>query len=280
MPIKNRIFVIISLTIAGILIFVIKFSSSGTEMDEGSPSPWENGDHQSRGARNDQDSKGRSNQRSPQVPESASRVIINGVAAPDFTDEIARIGIYGDYSGFARKLSMLEPNQRMTYAKQIPELFSLLGPTHDVGEKIKLIGILDAPIDYQNSIRDAVFQQEGMRRFDEVVNSELIQKIYNEDFAAMCVALSTVDLSRGFGGVAFGANEEMQRFAARKVGEFSMMAGPFEASKEISQLPAGFIRDEIVAEMVLFLDRTGSGDDAATWAGTIIDEQAKQRVNR
>jgi hypothetical protein len=278
MQIKNRLLLGICLTIAASSILAVKFRSSGSKLNESGPPPRSHGDHQSRGAGNDPDSRERLDPRLPQSPAFASGVVINGVVAPDFTEEVARITRYGDYSGFSRKLSNLEPNQRMTYAQRIPELFSPLGPAHDVAEKIKLIGVLDAPIDYQNSTRDAVFRQEGKRRFDEVVKSGLIQELHKEDFSAMCVALSTVSLARGFDAVADGADAEMQRFAARKVASFSMMAGPLEASKEISQLPAGFIRDEIVAEMVLFLKRTGSPDDAAAWADTIIDEQAKQRV--
>lgn len=215
-------------------------------------------------------------QRKPPSPE----LIINGVQALDFRSETAQIALSGDFSGFAQALSVLDLNQRIIYGRKIPLLFSPLGPAHDVPEKLKLIELMGSQVDLQESIRRSVFEEEAKLRFAEVVSSGCIELIDNEDFASMCVGLSKTGLSRGLSAAASGANAEMQRHAARKVASFSMLAGPLEASQAISQLPAGMVRDEIVAGMVLFLKRTGSADEAAAWAATIIDEQARKRVER
>ena len=48
-------------------------------------------------------------------------------------------------------------------------------------------------------------------------------------------------------------------------------------SQVIGKLPPGIVRDEAVAELVLWLKQTGSKEEAQPWLDSITDEQAKKK---
>ena len=56
-----------------------------------------------------------------------------------------------------------------------------------------------------------------------------------------------------------------------------MAAGTMAGSQVIGKLPPGIVRDEAVAELVLWLKQTGSKEEAQPWLDSITDEQAKKK---
>ena len=186
----------------------------------------------------------------------------------------------GDFSFLLNLFDAIGQQDRYILGCRLPAVFSKLGPGHDIREKMALLNKISVPKAQHDDIRRQIYQMEAMERYDEMKRQGVIERLPTSDFVDICKALGKVRLSKAFERVADGGTEEAQRSAAAALGIYAMQAGTMNGSKEISELPPGIVRDEAVAELVAWLRRTGSPEEAQPWLDTILDAKARERATR
>lgn len=184
----------------------------------------------------------------------------------------------GDFSQLLSVFDSLSQNDRIGKFLEIPAVFSKLGPKHDIAEKLALLEKVNAPASTLETFKRKILEMEARERYGAMNEEGVLADLKDEEFGSVCRALAMSRLKQGFQCIEDGASENAKRTAASMVGQFAIQAGTMEASKEISALPPGIVRDEAVAEMVLWLKKTGSEKEADPWLETIQDEKAKARA--
>ncbi len=206
--------------------------------------------------------------------------------AADMNQEIQRLFMEawhvakstGNFDLIEEVFLAVEQKQRYGLATMLPMVFSRLGPEHDIPEKL---GILENLSDIKSSLdtlERQIYQAEAKERYDEMQKAGMIGELAPEDFAAVIQAVGGVRLGKAFERINDGGTEEARRMAARALGRFAMRAGTMEGSEEIAKLAPGIVRDEAVAEMVIWMNKTGSKDEATPWLEAIQDPAAKARA--
>lgn len=186
----------------------------------------------------------------------------------------------GDFGQLANLFTALSQSDRHLLGHQLPTIFSKLGPTHDISEKLAILDKISIPRAAFEEIRRRIYQMEAMERYDDMKREGIVGKLPTGDFVDVCSELGKARLGKAFERVADGGTEETQRAAAAALGVYAMQAGTMNGSKIISELPPGIIRDEAVAELVSWLKRTGSKQEAQPWLDTIMDAKARERAAR
>lgn len=128
------------------------------------------------------------------------------------------------------------------------------------------------------NMRMAVLEWEAMERYDQMKEEGVLIKLTNEEFAAVCRRIAMNRVKKAFAAVEDADNETTKRIAAAAVARSVIAGGTMAASKAIGELPAGVVRDEAVAELVLWLRQTNSESEAAPWEAVIADETTKSRI--
>src|SRR5690606_1329679 len=113
--------------------------------------------------------------------------------------------------------------------------------------------------------RKKILEAEARQRFDQLKEQGIISSLESKDFATLCLGMAKSKLAKGFSLIVEGKDEESRRVAASEVTRYAMEVGTLEASKEIQKLPSGILKDEAVAEMVIYLARGGSEAEAKPW---------------
>ena len=184
----------------------------------------------------------------------------------------------GDFSQLQTVFDSLTQNERIGRFQEILSVYSKLGPKHDIEEKLALLEKVNAPASTLETFKRKIFEMEARERYGAMKEEGVLANLKDEEFGSVCRAVTTSRMKQGFQCVEDGTSESAKRTAAGMVARFAIQAGTMEASKEISALPPGIVRDEAVAEMVLWLRKTGSEKEAAPWLETIQDEKAKARA--
>lgn len=186
----------------------------------------------------------------------------------------------GDFGLLADLFGAVGQNERLVLAHSLPAVFSKLGPSHDLAAKLGILEQLSVPGNSLDDLRRRILTQEAMERYEEMQREGVIGKLTPGDFAHVCAELGGVRLAKAFERVADGGSEEARRAAASALGRRAMTTGPMAGSEVIAKLPPGVTRDEAVAEMVLWLERSGSDQEAQPWLEMIEDAQAKARASQ
>lgn len=201
-----------------------------------------------------------------------------GIKDRDFNHAIGVVEACGDFSALAVFFEGIRQTEREAFFIRIPNIFSKLGPKHDIAKKLALLEKMNVPSSTLETFKRKILEMEARERYGALRAEGVLATLKDEEFGSICRALATSRMKQGFQCIEDGASESAKRAAASMVTQFAIRAGTMEASKEISSLPPGIIRDEAVAEMVLWLRKTGSENEAAPWLETIQDEKAKARA--
>lgn len=218
--------------------------------------------------------------RSQIIPRSSS----TRASSPDlerdaqFQSAIDIVSTSGDFRPLSEFFDSLNQNDRFLFFREIPSVFSKLGPKYDIAKKLAILEKVNASESDLATFRGKVLQMEARERYDEMKESGVLVALSDRDFAAICRSVASSRLKQGFEIIEDGGSDSAKRFAAAEVARYAIRAGTMEASKEIGNLPAGIVRDEAVAELVIWLRRTGSADEAEPWLKSIVDETAKSRL--
>lgn len=184
----------------------------------------------------------------------------------------------GDFGPLSRFFDSLSQVKRDHYFRQVPTIFSKLGPSHDIREKLALLEKVNIYASSLESMRVAVLEREAVERYDEMKEEGILKTLTDKEFAAVCRRIASNRVEKGFTAVEDANSETAMRVAAATVARSAIAGGTMAASKTIAELPAGVIRDKAVAELVLWLRKTNSEDEAAPWEALIIDENSKARL--
>jgi hypothetical protein len=184
----------------------------------------------------------------------------------------------GDFAPLGDFLEGVSQSERFRYFDRIPTIFSKWGPSHDIREKMSLLDKLNAPASTLAALRNSILRMEARERYSEMKEEGFLKTLSDDEFAEVCRAIATSRINRAFTSVEDAPSESAKRAAAAAVAKRAIAGGTMEASREIAKLPPGLVRDEAVAELVLFLRLTGSGSEAAPWIETIQDEEARERI--
>ncbi len=168
----------------------------------------------------------------------------------------------GDFSLLANLFGSVSQTDRYLLGRQLPTVFSKLGPTHDIGEKLAIPDKISVSKSQLEDVRRQIYQLEAMERYEELKKEGTVRNLSATDFTDICRALGGVRIGKAFERVADGGDEETQRAAASALGAYAMQAGTMVGSRELTKLPPGVIRDEAVAELVLWLKQTGETSGA------------------
>lgn len=184
----------------------------------------------------------------------------------------------GNFLPLGKFFEGLGQTERYEYFKRIPAIFSKLGPSHDIREKMALLDKVNAPSSSLTALRATVHQMEARERYDQMKEEGILKSLSDKEFAGVCRSIASNRVKQGFANVEDAGSESAKRAAAAEVARCAIAGGTMEASKEIGNLAPGIVRDEAAAELVLWLRRTGSADEAESWVKTIVDEKAKARL--
>jgi len=201
-----------------------------------------------------------------------------------FDEAKKRISATGNYRYLENlvegvKQSDVGENDLTTLGVRLSEVFSKMGPSYDIREKKRLMESLEPSEGKRGTYKIYMLNEEAKERYSQMREEGEIAKLSTQEFASICWAMAEVRPEKAMERVADGPSEDAIREAAARVARFTMGKGSMEASQMIQRLPAGIIRDEAVAEMVIALNKLDSGDEAKAWLATITDEQARVRVN-
>ena len=200
-----------------------------------------------------------------------------------FDEAKKRISATGNYRYLENlvegvKRSEVGENARTTLGVRLSEVFSKMGPAYDIREKTRLMESLEPFEGKRGTYKICMLNEEAKERYTQMKQEGEVAKLSTQEFASVCWAMADIRPEKAMLRVADGPTEDARREAAARVTKFSMERGSMETSQMIQKLPTGIIRDEAVAEMVIALNKQGSGEEAKAWLATITDEQARLRV--
>jgi hypothetical protein len=184
----------------------------------------------------------------------------------------------GDFASLASVFDTFSQNDRIGRFQEISSIFSKLGPKHDIAAKMAILEKVNAPDSTLDTFKRKILEAEARERYGELKDDGVLETLTDQEFGYVCRALTTSRIKQGFKCIDDGNSDSAKRTAAGMVTQYAIQAGTMEASKEIAALAPGIIRDEAVAELVLWLRRTGADTEAAPWLETIRDERAKIRA--
>jgi hypothetical protein len=184
----------------------------------------------------------------------------------------------GDFRPLKNSYGELSQGDKMAHFPRIAATYSKLGPKHDIEMKRSILETLSAPASTLARFERAILELEARERYDRLKEDGVIQELSANEFSHVCEAIANSRISKGFSIIADASDEETQRQAARSVARFAVRADLMEASRVIGALPSGIIREEAIAEMVVWLRNTGSGEEAQPWLDEIKDETIKNRL--
>ena len=219
-------------------------------------------------------------------PDSIREALSNTADATEMNQEIQNLFMEawhvakttGNFDQINDLFLAVEQKQRYVIATMLPMVFSKLGPEYDIPKKLDILENLSDIKTSLDSLERQIYQAEAKERYDEMQKAGIVGELSPENFAAVIQAVGGIRLGKAFERVADGGTEEAQRRAAAALGRYAMRAGTMEGSEEIAKLQPGIIRDEAVAQMVIWMNQTGSGAEAAPWLETIQDPVAKARA--
>lgn len=160
----------------------------------------------------------------------------------------------------------------------LPSVFTRVGAKADITEKLSILENLSDSKTSLDTFERQIYEAEAKERYDEMQKEGIIGELKPELFAAVIREVGSVRIGKAFERIGDGGTEEARRMAAQALGRYAMRAGTMEGSEEIAKLQPGIIRDEAVAEMVIWMTKTGSAAEAAPWLATIQDPAAKARA--
>jgi hypothetical protein len=202
----------------------------------------------------------------------------SGTEEQEFNRAVGVAATNGDFIPLSEFFDSLSQLKREEFFRRVPSIFSKLGPTHDIREKMALLEKVNAYASRLENMRMAVLEWEAMERYDQMKEEGVLIKLTNEEFAAVCRRIAMNRVKKAFAAVEDADNETTKRIAAAAVARSVIAGGTMAASKAIGELPAGVVRDEAVAELVLWLRQTNSESEAAPWEAVIADETTKSRI--
>jgi hypothetical protein len=196
-----------------------------------------------------------------------------------FQSAIEIVSSSGDFRPLSSFFDSLSQKDRFRYFDKVPSIFSNLGPKHDIAEKMAILAKLNVSASDIFTLRSRILQMEAKERYDEMKEAGVLKALTDKEFAMVCGKIATSRIEKAFSAAEDGGSESAMRSAASAVARSAIAGGTMEASKAIGGLPAGIVRDEAVADLVLFLRRTNSIDEAKPWEALIIDDKARKRIH-
>lgn len=190
------------------------------------------------------------------------------------------IAANGNYSYLHQLINDIPLEKRAILFVHLPRIFSKLGPVHDIKQKFLLAEKLSNNQNDLKNLREAILGAEAVYRIGDMREEGVLKSLNDADFSIVCRSLGLKSLSEGFALASEGSNESSVRLAASTIAGAAMASGPLAASSTISKLPKGLVRDEAIAEMVVWLKNSGSAAEAKPWIDAISDPKARKRAIR
>ena len=181
-----------------------------------------------------------------------------------------------DYLNLSEKMNEMSQNERLNFlGGELCAMKSSLGPFADLHGKITLVNEFGgARAGYFRSkiLINLFLESDPLKNGPDF---EAIEKdLWDEglrEFArqnprkASEIALSVSDVER-------------QKIGIQNVTSVWLRMDSVAASEAISEMPAGYIRDFAVSEMINYLLKTGSSAEAVHWVETIEDPKIKSQT--
>ncbi len=184
----------------------------------------------------------------------------------------------GDFEPIKNLFSAIDQKERYQLSSMLPSVFSKFGPEYDLAQKREILNSIIVEKDSFDRLERSIYQAEAKERYDEMKQAGIITDLKPEIFSSVIQAVGEIRLGVAFERINDSGSEEARRLAAIALSRYAMKTGTMEASEEIAKLEPGIIRDEAVAEMVIWMNRTGSADQVLPWLETIHDPIAKARA--
>lgn len=197
--------------------------------------------------------------------------------SPTLAEAISRVKACGDYGLLRRVLSDMDTKNRHLFLwADLVCLQSPRGVAHDYRESLDIIK--DYGEANSASLAKTLGRMTGLR-LDPAKDKDFVRSLDPDAWKAMIAGVVEENAPKAFDFANVDWGEPHQRIACAEATKIWLEMDALAVSSRLMRMPSSDMKDVAISEMVDWLVRKESADEAAAWIAEISDNDLREKMS-